>query len=630
LFLSKNSWFVGFVQALLILSSLISAWLLRFEFSVPHAGLLAKAAVFLIVVRLLVMRRFNMLHGYWRYTGIQDVPEILKAIAFGSAGFFLFFRFVLAEKAFPLSIYLLETLLTTMFLIGARVASRMIFKPVERRRRDNRSRVLIVGAGAAAEALIREMQHTDYQVIGCVDDDPAKQGAKLHGVPILGKIEEISPVTSAHNIGEIFIAVPSVSGRRMRRIIEHCQASRLKFKTIPGLSDLIEGRVIFSQLREVDVEDLLGRDPVAMDMEAMRRDLAGRVVMVTGAAGSIGSELARQILDYGPAKLICVDQAETPLFFLQMQFDRLRHCDRIAYCVADITDESSMRSLLRSHEVEIVFNAAAYKHVPMMEANSAEAVRNNVFGLMNLLRAAEDAGCESFLLISSDKAVNPTSVMGCTKRLGELILASRPSKMKCVSVRFGNVLGSQGSVVPIFQQQIRKERRITVTHPEIMRYFMTIPEAVSLVLQAFTVGKHRNILVLDMGEPIRIVDLAKTLIKLSGNSETEIPITFSGLRPGEKLYEERFYANEKLLPTAHEKVHCTESSLMSWPALSRHLEDLLQLTLAGSEELVRAKLAAMIPEYSAFPPANTSDNALPATRSFRPDYYPMVPAEAGD
>ena len=628
--LLKNRWVVVVVQALLILASLMTAWLLRFEFSLPHFSLLLQAAPLLLGFRLLAMRRYNLFHGYWRYTSVRDAADIAKAVAVGSAAFFVVLRFVLGVTVFPLSIYLLEALLTVAALGGVRVLSRMILKPVERRSRDDRSRVLIVGAGSAAELLIRELAHTDYEVVGCVDDDRAKQGVRLHGVQVVGTIDELAAVAAAYAVAEIFIAMPSVTGLRMRRVIEHCQASGRKFKTIPGLSDLAKGRVTVNQLRDVDVEDLLGRDPVRLDLEAVRRHLAGQVVMVTGAAGSIGSELCRQILDYAPAKLICLDQAETALFYLQLKLDRLKYRDRIEYCVSDITDCTSMRTLLRTRGVQIIFNAAAYKHVPLMESNSAEAMRNNVFGLLTLLQAAEDAGCERFLLISSDKAVNPTSVMGCTKRLGELILASRPSRMRCVSVRFGNVLGSQGSVVPVFQQQIRKDGQVTVTHPEITRFFMTIPEAVSLVLQAFTIGKHGNILVLDMGEPIRILDLARTLIKLSGNSEAEIPVVFSGLRPGEKLYEERFYSSERLLATPHEKVNRTESDLMDWASLRRHLEDLQQLTLSGTEESLLAKLSDIIPEYvHRCGPAERDlvESPQPSAIIGTP---PLVPAQAGD
>jgi len=607
--LKKRTWVIAALQALLIMGAFVTAWLLRFEFSLPDRDLLIAAVPLLLLIRLLAMWRYNLLHGYWRYTGVRDATDIAKAVAVGSGAFFMAVRFVMGLKALPLSIYCLEAMLTATALGGVRVLSRIMLHRNELRHHAKRARVLIVGAGAAAEGLIRELAHSPYIPVGCADDDLAKQGVCIHGVPVLGTIEELRKLVIAHRIDELFIAMPSVTGVRMRRVIERCLASESKFKIIPGLQDLLEGRQTLAQLREVNLEDLLGRDPVRLDLDAVYRDLADQVVLVTGAAGSIGQELCHQILEYGPAKLVCLDQAETPLFYLQLKLTQSGYGDRVVYSVADITDAKSMKSIFSRHSVKVIFNAAAYKHVPMMESNVAEALRNNVFGLIELLRAAEDTDCERFLLISSDKAVNPSSVMGATKRVGELILASRPSKMRCASVRFGNVLGSQGSVVPVFQQQIRKEKRVTVTHPEITRYFMTIPEAVSLVLQAFTVGAHGDILVLDMGEPIRIVELARTLIRLSGAAEKDVPIVFTGLRPGEKLYEELFYSTEAPLPTPHEKVHRTHGNLAPWKNLMQQLQELQQVMQSGSVHSMRAKIQDIVPEYSYEPGSDASSNA---------------------
>jgi FlaA1/EpsC-like NDP-sugar epimerase len=318
--------------------------------------------------------------------------------------------------------------------------------------------------------------------------------------------------------------------------------------------------------------------------------------MVTGAAGSIGSELCHQLLSYGPAKLVCVDQAETPLFYLQ---HATSHSSvQKVYCVADITDRARMRHIIEEHDVRAIFHAAAYKHVPLMEQNLQEAVRNNVFGLLSLMEVADQCGCEDFLLISSDKAVTPTSFMGCTKRIGELIVAARPSgQMRCLSVRFGNVLGSQGSVIPLFQEQIKSKRQITVTHPDITRYFMTIPEAVSLVLQAFAIGNERDILVLDMGKPIRILDMAKTLIQLSGIPAEEVEIVFTGLREGEKLFEELFYDFERRLSTPAQKVLRTQGQFLSWPQLLAHLEVLRAESVAGVADRIRAEVKEIVPQY---------------------------------
>src|SRR5262249_35926706 len=341
------------------------------------------------------------------------------------------------------------------------------------------------------------------------------------------------------------IAVPSASGAQMRRFVQICESAGLKSSTVPALKDLISGKSKINEVHAVNLDDLLGREPVSGDLFSVRHVLTERTILVTGAAGSIGSELCRQILEYEPLRLVCVDQNETGLFYLQMELERLSQASRVTYCVADYTDSERMLRIFGVNRVDIVFHAAAYKHVPLMEHNAREALQNNVFGLLRLLDVANTAQCQSFILISSDKAVNPSSIMGCTKRICELIMASFPSaQMRCVSVRFGNVLGSQGSVVPVFQKQLVEKQRITVTHPEITRFFMTIQEAVSLVLQAGAIGVDGDILVLDMGEPVRIVDLARTLIRLSGKTEKEVEIAFTGLRPGEKLYEELFYADE--------------------------------------------------------------------------------------
>ena len=596
--LKQRTCVIAAVQALLIIASFVVAWLLRFEFSLPHPELLFEAVPLLVLVRLLALWRYNLFHGYWRYTGVSDATDIGKAVGLGSVAFFVTVRVVLGIRALPTSIFLLETLLTGIALGGVRVLRRIVLHRFDHQYHGDRTRVLIVGAGAAAEMLLRELKHTRYEAVGCVDDANEKQGASIQGLTVLGTIEQLGHVATAYQVEELFIAMPSTTGLQMRRVIEYCLASKRKFKTIPGLAELLDGRVTVEQLRPVNLEALLGRAPVRLDLEAVRRDLAERVVLVTGAAGSIGQELCCQILESGPAKLICLDQAETPMFFLQLKLNERKYGDRVVYSVADITDSGRMRNILRDHGVQTIFNAAAYKHVPLMEHNVGEALRNNVFGLITLLHAAEDAGCERFLLISSDKAVNPSSVMGATKRIGELILASRPSGMQCASVRFGNVLGSQGSVVPVFEQQIRNEGRITVTHPEITRFFMTIPEAVSLVLQAFTLGAHGNILVLDMGEPIRIADLARTLIRLTGASEDDVPIVFTGLRPGEKLFEELFYSSETFLATPHEKVQRAHGNLTSWPNLSQHLQELEQLMLSGSDKSMRAKIQDIVPEYS--------------------------------
>jgi len=584
-------------QVVLIAFSAATAWMLRFDFSFPQSNLFLMALPLLLVLRLVTMAYFNLFHGYWRYTGISDALDIVKAVAVGSVAFFIVERGILGITSFPFSVYCIEAVLTAGALGGIRVFSRAFMHRMQCHANQMENRpVVVIGAGCGAAMLLQELPRSGYTACALVDDDPAKAGVRLHGVKVVGKVEDLPEVVRRFSPGELIIAIPSATRDQMRRIAECCQMTGLRFRTIPGMADLLDGTVTVAQLRDVNLEDLLGREPVSFNLEPVRRQIAGRVVMVTGAAGSIGSELCNQLRRYAPAKLICVDQAETPLFYLQQNLART--AVDAAYCVADVADSASMRDLIQEYDVRAIFHAAAYKHVPLMEENLQEAVKNNVFGLLSLMEVADQSGCEDFLLISSDKAVSPTSFMGCTKRIGELIVAARPSGgMRCLSVRFGNVLGSQGSVVPLFQEQIRSQRQITVTHPEITRYFMTIPEAVSLVLQAFSIGNKGDILVLDMGEPVRILDMAKTLIRLSGIPLHKVKIVFTGLRPGEKLYEDLFYDFEGRLSTSAEKVLRTKSSITSWSELQAQLKELRAECATSVPDRIRSKVKEIVPQY---------------------------------
>jgi FlaA1/EpsC-like NDP-sugar epimerase len=584
------------------------------------------------MVRLVVMPFFNLMHGWWRQTGIADGLDVMKAILTGSLGFFLIVRYGWGLKAFPSSVYVLEALITFMLLTGVRVLSRMMAESV---RADSAlKRLLLVGAGHAAQMIIREIQQaeTGYQVIGCVDDNPLKKGLRVLGVPVLGPVEALGKIVVRQRIEEVLIAIPSANPAQMRRLVAICKEANAAFRTVPALAELIAGRVNLEQAREVSLTDLLGRIPVDLDLESVGENIRGRVVMVTGAAGSIGSELCRQIQTYKPKLLVCLDQNETGIFHLQHQLaqgdgncDNNSNNDRKVFCVADFTNPQRMRRIFLTYGIEVVFHAAAYKHVPVMENNVEEAVGNNIFGLLSLLNVAESSKCSTFLMISSDKAVNPTNVMGCTKRVGELILAAWPwQRMRCVSVRFGNVLGSNGSVIPIFQEQIRQNQPITITHPEITRFFMTISEAVSLVLQAFSIGRDGDILVLDMGEPVRITELAETLVRLSGKSRQEFK--FIGLRPGEKLFEELFYSDERVLPSACEKIACTEGVKLAWPALKRSLDELYVAMSLGKREPLLAQLKRIVPQftYAGCDQAGSAENISlsPSASELQPDVQP--------
>ncbi len=597
---NKRPVFIYAFHAVLVASSLVLGWLLRFDFSLPYRRVLVMSGLLLVVVRLITLRLFNLNHGWWHFASVSDAINILKAVAAGSVAFFAVNRYLFSAIAFPRSVYFLEAVFTACFLAGARLGSRVLVESV--RRDSHRSkRVIVVGAGFAAQMVIRELArpNSGYAAVGCVDDDRSKVGVHIQGVPVLGTIEELEILVEDNPAEEILIAIPSASGRQMRRITDACQKAKLPFKTVPTLSDIIRGEANINHFREVRLEDLLGRESIQIDLEAVRNGITARTVIVTGAAGSIGSELCRQILDYCPARLVCLDQSETGLYFLRLGLVEHKNGAQVAFCVGDVCDAERVSSLLHEFSPEIIFHTAAYKHVPMMESNVREAVKNNVLGLIGLLNLADEAGCKNFVLISSDKAVNPTSVMGATKRICELIISSRPPNgMRCVSVRFGNVLGSSGSVVPVLKQQLSKCQPLTITHPEIKRFFMITREAVALVLQAFAIGDHGDILVLDMGEPVRILDLARSLIRLSGKAEDDVEIQFTGLRDGEKLKEELFYEHEKVTPTSCHKIKRTNGSWRDWTSLCRQLDELrASLTIDGASP-IRAKIRDIVPEYS--------------------------------
>jgi FlaA1/EpsC-like NDP-sugar epimerase len=597
---NRRPFFIYIFQAILVTNSFMMSWLLCFDFSLPYRRVLLTAGLLLIVIRLTTLRLFNLNHGWWHFASVSDALNILKAVTVGSVAFFALNRYVFAAVGFPRSVYVLEAVLTACFLAGARLASRVLVESV-RRDSSHSKRVMLVGAGFAAQMVIRELarRESGYVAVGCVDDDASKFGVRIQGVPVLGTIDELETLVQFNPADEILIAIPSASGKQMRRITEACQKAKLSFKTVPTLGDIIRGEASVSQFREVRLEDLLGRETVQIDLEAVRNQIAARTIIVTGAAGSIGSELCRQILDYNPARLICLDQSETGLFVLRLELDAHQNGTQVTFRVADVTDVERVRRLLSEFRPEIIFHAAAYKHVPLMESNVQEAVKNNVHGLLTLVGLADEAGCKNFVMISSDKAVNPSNIMGATKRTCELILSSRPQNgMRCVSVRFGNVLGSNGSVVPILTQQLRNHEPLTVTHPEIKRFFMTTREAVALVLQAFVIGKHGDILVLDMGEQIKIVELARTLIRLSGKSERDVEIRFTGLREGEKLSEELFYEHEEVIPTSCEKIKRTKGPLRDWPELCRQLEELQASMSVDGAAPVRAKIKEIVPEYT--------------------------------
>jgi FlaA1/EpsC-like NDP-sugar epimerase len=597
--LRKNAWFIGVFQALLTLTSLLLAWLLRFDFTLPDRALLLSAAPLLIVVRMVFIARFGLLHGWWRYTGLSDALDVLKSVVSGSVVFILLTRYLLHLETFPRAVYVLEPVLTGAILIGVRGLSRIVAESV-RQDLASSARVLLIGAGTAARTVVQALKQPDseYTAVGYADDDPSKLGLKIEGIPVIGTVDQLPELTNSYAIDEVLIAVPSATSKQMQRFAELCERARVKFRTVPALRDVIAERVSLSDFRQVNLDDLLGRDPVTIDLQSVRTATYGHSIMVTGAAGSIGSELCRQILEYEPRTLICVDQNETGMFYLERELSRHKQRSSIRLHVADVRDRRRMEWVFSQGRPEVIFHAAAYKHVPMMEMNVHEAVQNNVFGLLHLLAVASEKECATFILISSDKAVNPCSVMGATKRICELIITHQPTNgMRCLSVRFGNVLGSNGSVVPVLQEQLRKNEALSITHPEMTRFFMTIHEAGSLVLQASIIGEKGDTLVLDMGSPVSILELARTLIQLSGKNEKEVPIHFTGLRQGERLSEKLFYECEDVSATSFSKIKRARSACQDWHELRRRLEELESTLFANKSERILAKIKEIVPEY---------------------------------
>jgi FlaA1/EpsC-like NDP-sugar epimerase len=539
----------------------VSAFLLRFDFGLPSAHLahLWYALPIWILTKSLVFQAADLNRRGWRYVSLPDLYRLFGANLIGSALGCAVIMFV-APAGFPRSIYAIDLILCFLGTSGMRLGVRMAVEFArEGHGNAERKNTLIYGAGDAGVILLREIRNNpklSYRVLGFLDDQRDKWGLRIAGVPVLGGGSLVATLAAQFNIDMILIAIPSATGAEMTRILELCHTARTECKTVPGLAEMIEQRGLAGQIREVSVEDLLGRIPVRLNEEQILSTLEGKVVLVTGAAGSIGSELCRQIARFRPAGIVGFEIAESPLFEIDREMRQTFPSVPFYPEIGSIQNCVRIDEVLSRHKPHAIFHAAAYKHVPLMEAHAFEAIENNIFGTYTVAAAAAKHGVEDFVLISSDKAVRPTNVMGATKRVAELLLhALRNSRTRYISVRFGNVLGSNGSVIPIFKKQIAAGGPVTVTHPEMRRFFMTIPEACQLVLQAAVLGESGQVCVLDMGQPVKIVELARNLILLSGlKPDEDIRIEFTGMRPGEKLYEELNTLLEDTVPTAHDKV----------------------------------------------------------------------------
>jgi FlaA1/EpsC-like NDP-sugar epimerase len=597
-----QTWVTVIHDVLASAASWLVAYQLRFNFDVSdyYAGLMFTDLVWILPLQAFLSWRSGMYRGLWRYASLTDLRRILVATGLGALGIALvvvLFRLIYV----PRSVVVLYPILLAALMSGSRIAYRAWKEGrIARLGITGSKRVIVLGAGTAGANLLKSLGRSpEWTFVGLLDDNPDRQGRDIDGVKVLGPLEALPDIAQRRDIDHAIIAMPGATHSARRRAMELCSRAGIPAMTVPSYEDLISGRVGYSQIRPVELDDLLGRDPVALDSAGLREWLSGHTAMVTGAGGSIGIEVCRQIARFSPARLVLFEANELALYQVEQEFrDRFPGVP-ITCLIGDVKDPLRLAQAMRSFRPSALFHAAAYKHVPLMEeANGWEAVRNNALGTWRVAQGAIANGVEKLVLVSTDKAVNPTNIMGASKRLAELLCQSLAAEAtRIVMVRFGNVLGSTGSVIPKFREQIARGGPVTVTHPEIARYFMSIPEAAQLVLQAGLMGKGGEIFVLDMGEPVKIEDLARHMIRLSGFSEDEIKIVFTGLRQGEKLYEELLADNEHTLATGHPKVRVMRSLVTPDSSWVRETVAWLEGTAALDDAAVREQLVRLVPEY---------------------------------
>jgi FlaA1/EpsC-like NDP-sugar epimerase len=583
--------------------ALLLGYWVRFNFDgVPPTeySTLGRLLFVALPVQAAVFWAFGLYRGLWRFASVPDLIRILNAVMGGTL-LIAASIFLLRLEGVPRTLLFLYAVFLVMGVTGPRLVYRWYTDHRFGLLRREGQRALILGAGRAGEMLVRDLlRYEQYCPVAFLDDAPEKTGRELHGVRVIGPISALEQRINALAIEVVLIAMPSASAALMRRVMEVCNRKRVACVTLPSLDELAEGRVGVAQLREIRIEDLLGREPVRLDNAGLHAFLYGKRVLITGAGGSIGSELCRQVCQYVPARVIVVDSSEFNLYNIDQELRRIVPPARLTVLLGDVRDGTRMRSVFQTWRPEVVLHAAAYKHVPLVEENPTEGIKTNVFGTRLIADLAVEYGAEKFLLVSTDKAVNPTNVMGVSKRVAEIYCQALDGRSSTafITIRFGNVLGSAGSVVPLFRKQIEAGGPVTVTHPEITRFFMTIPEAVSLILQAAAMGQGGEVFVLEMGEPVRIVDLARQMIRLYGREpDSEIEIKYIGLRPGEKMHEELFHSAENLVGTRHPKIMQAEARKVDWIWLQQELALIASACESHDADTIRLALRSVVPEF---------------------------------
>ncbi len=638
----KNFIVIFCTDIFIIVASLYLAFLLRFDFLFGTAqyNSFLKIIIPVIVIKILSFSIFRLYRGMWRYASIPDLFNVIKASLFSALLIASYVLAVYRFDGFSRSVIINDALLAIILVAGFRLSVRFYFEYFSRHnglsdslnsifynRINNYSRLLIVGAGDAGEKILREINGNPefkYKVVGFLDDQRAKIGKIIHRIKVLDKIENIETIVEEYGVDEVLIAIPSASSESMRRIVDLCRKSGKKFKTIPAMSEIINGNLTISSIREVAYRDLLGRKTITLDCMEINQYLCNKTVLVTGAGGSIGSELCRQICKFKPEKIILLERSEPALYEIELELKKLYPYLRIKPVLADIQNKNNIVRAFDQHQPEIVFHAAAYKHVPMMELHPWMAVDNNIIGTMNVAETAKEFSVDRFVFVSTDKAVRPTNVMGTSKRITELYIQNqlnlKNNKTKFMTVRFGNVIGSSGSVIPLFKKQIAEGGPVTVTHPDIIRYFMTIPEACQLILQAGSMTKGGECYILDMGEPVNIDNMARDLIKFSGfEPDVDIDVIYTGLRPGEKLFEELIIEGEGIVKTDHKDIMVLRSAINDLGVLNNNIEKLAELSQLQDSDGIIGKMKEMVPEFNHENRSNTvadikQSNVIPLVR----------------